>query len=282
LSTSAQDVSLEMPILTTGGSSAVLSQKPTPTEATELQMLSFYHFEELPNPLDARNNLFSKICDIPGLRGTFYLAKEGINAQLAVPPGEPLETLLEVCSTVFPFDPFVNCTPNLGDVVSIYTPTFNRLIVRVRDYILRDGLSNDVTLDWSDAGPELSSSDWHDQIQRAGTILIDCRNVYESDQGMFDGAIPLETDTFQDSWMKLNEITAELHRDSPIHIYCTGGIRCVKVGAYMKQHLKFSDIRRLEHGIVGYEKFLQGHPELGSSAFRGDNFLFDKRRLEKD
>jgi predicted sulfurtransferase len=268
----------------TGGSSAVLSQKPLPTDSTELQMLSFYHFEHLPDPLQARDELFESVQYIPGLRGTFYLAREGINAQLAVPPGEPLDSLLEVCSTVLPFDPFASKTPNLGDVVNIETPTFNRLIVRVRDYILRDGIPNEIgeSLDWSDAGPELSASEWHDQVKNDQAVLIDCRNLYESEQGTFQGAIPLGTDTFQDSWEKLDQITADLPRDAPVHIFCTGGIRCVKVGAYMKQHLNFSDVRRLEHGIIGYEKILEEHPEMGSSTFQGDNFLFDKRRFQEN
>lgn len=244
-------------------------------------MLSFYHFEALEDPLKARNDLFESVRHIPGLRGTFYLAKEGINAQMAVPPGEPLVTLLDACSTVLPFDQFVGNRPNLGDIVSVETPTFNRLIVRVRDYILRDGLSDNISLDWADAGPELSPSDWHNQVQREGTILLDCRNAYESEEGTFDGAVPLGTDTFQDTWEKLDEITTDLPRDAPVHIFCTGGIRCVKAGAYMKQHLNFSDVRRLEHGIVGYEKFLKEHPEMGPSKFQGDNFLFDKRRFDE-
>ncbi|KAG7356582.1 rhodanese domain containing protein [Nitzschia inconspicua] len=267
----------------TGGSSAVLSQKPDPTDASELQMLSFYHFEDIQDPLQARDSLFESINHIPGLRGTFYVAREGINAQLAVPPGEPLHTLLESCSTSLPFDPFANQTPNLGDVVSIDTPTFDRLVVRVRDYILRDGISHEIaaSLNWSDAGPELSPSEWHDQVQKDKVVLIDCRNLYESEQGTFDGAIPLGTATFQESWDKLERVTADLPKDAPVHIFCTGGIRCVKVGAYMKQHLKFSDVRRLEHGIIGYEKFLEEHPEMGTSTFQGDNFLFDKRRFEE-
>ena len=29
-------------------------------------------------------------------------------------------------------------------------------------------------------------------------------------------------------------------------IYCTGGIRCVKVGAYLKQHMGFERVARLQ------------------------------------
>lgn len=267
----------------TGGSLAVLSQKPLPSNATALQMLSFYHFEELLDPLQTRDDLFESVLNIPGLRGTFYLAKEGINAQLALPPGEPLETLLQACSKALPFDPFATQSPNLGDIVGIETPTFSRLIVRVRDFILRDRIPDDIgsSLDWADAGLELSPSNWHDQLQDDGSVLIDCRNLYESEQGTFDGAIPLVTNTFQDSWKKLDLLTAEMPKDEPVHIFCTGGIRCVKVGAYRKQHLNFSDVRRLEHGIIGYEKYVEKNQTLGTSIFRGENFLFDKRRMEE-
>jgi rhodanese-related sulfurtransferase len=207
-----------------GGSKAVLSQKPLPTDSQKLQMLSFYHFGHLHDPIQSRNDLFAAVKDISGLRGTIYLAREGINAQMAVPPGLPLEALLNACSTTLPFDPFVSNPPNLGEVVNIDTPTFNRLVVRVRDYILRAGIDD---LDWSDSGPELSPSDWHDSIKEENDfVLLDCRNSYESEQGTFDGAMPLGTETFQESWEQLEKMSTELPRDKPVYIFCTGGIRC--------------------------------------------------------
>ena len=263
----------------TGGSSAVLSQKPQPlpTNATQLQMLSFYHFEPVSNPLSVRDALFTSINAIPGLCGTIYVANEGVNAQLAVPL-ESLDGLLSACVSALPFDPFSENAANLGDVVDADTPTFNRLVVRVRDYILRDGIPQDVSLDWTDAGPELPPSEWHQQVQNEEAVVIDCRNVYESEEGTFEGALPLGTETFQESWEKIDELASQLDRTKPVHIFCTGGIRCVKVGAYMKQHLQFSNVKRLQHGIVGYDKWLEQQPDQ-TSAFSGNNFLFDKRRF---
>ena len=67
-------------------------------------------------------------------------------------------------------------------------------------------------------GQLLSPAEWHARLmemrelqeQGAGTeaggpttqlpIVLDCRNTYESDMGRFRGAVPLETDTFADSW----------------------------------------------------------------------------------
>ena len=272
---------------TTSGSPAVKSQKPLATNATELQMLSFYHFEPLPDPRACRDSLFESLQEIPGLRGTIYLASEGMNAQMAVPP-EDLDTLLQVILTDMLFlDPFENNPPNLGDVVPIDTPTFDRLIVRIRDFVLRDGIPSDIEeLDWSDdhPGPKLSPQEWYDEIVASSgntATLLDCRNGYESDQGTFQGAIPLNTDTFQQSWDKIDQLTEELPRDEPLMIFCTGGIRCVKVGAYLKQHLGFSNVKRLQHGIIGYHQHWLDQEGNNDSVWEGENFLFDKRRFEE-
>lgn len=272
----------------TSGSPAIKSQKPTPTNDTELQMLSFYHFEPLTDLLACRDSLFESLHVIPGLRGTIYLASEGVNAQMAVPPGKDLESLIGILSTHMPWDPFQENPPNFGDIVPIETPTFDRLIVRIRDFVLRDGIPAEIgeSLDWTDSGPELSPEEWLDEVVNdngdAAVTLLDCRNGYESDQGTFERAIPLETDTFQQSWNQIDQLTKELPRDEPLMIFCTGGIRCVKVGAYLKQHLGFSNVKRLQHGIIGYQQWADRNVGEEASVWKGENFLFDKRRFGEE
>ena len=67
-----------------------------------------------------------------------------------------------------------------------------------------------------------------------------------------------------------------------IMTYCTGGIRCVKVNAYLKQKLGYNNVYRLAHGIINYENWVSGNNnrEGGSitSKFFGTNYLFDGRR----
>ena len=60
-------------------------------------------------------------------------------------------------------------------------------------------------------------------------FYIDCRNNYESDVGLFEGAIPLNTTYFRETWDKLHEVLQGVDKDAKILTYCTGGIRCVKV-----------------------------------------------------
>ena len=42
----------------------------------------------------------------------------------------------------------------------------------------------------------------------------------------------------------------------------------------------FQNVKRLKHGIIGYERFLREQQRAEESLFNGKNFLFDKRRLE--
>ena len=90
------------------------------------------------------------------------------------------------------------------------------------------------------------------------------------------GAVPLNTSTFVESWPKLDEALADVSRDEPVHMFCTGGVRCVKAGAYVKQKLGFTDVRRLEHGVV--PTAVGGGS--GESRFEGENFCVRQARVE--
>jgi len=160
-------------------------------------------------------------------------------------------------------------------------------------------------LDWIDSGEEVSVLTWHERLQKnkannglhdedgqdrtsKGTdddvVLLDCRNAYESDVGKFQGAIPLETMTFKDTWRVLERVLANKDpRKTQVMIYCTGGVRCVKVGAYLKQRMGFENVARLQGGIVSYVRELKDQFKMVNtqfekqSLFRGINYVFDSR-----
>ena len=160
----------------------------------------------------------------------------------------------------------------------------------------------DYTLDWNKAGREVNSSIWNQGLENEETIVLDCRNSYESDVGIFDKAIPLNTTFFRESWDALDEILNDVPKDKPIMTYCTGGIRCVKINAYLEQKLGFTNVSRLAGGIISYVKEMQQNSEavtellpeessvhlernVGGSKFRGMNYVFDERmgsRVTKD
>lgn len=47
--------------------------------------------------------------------------------------------------------------------------------------------------------------------------------------GRFQNAIPLNTTKFSQSWEVIEEVLKDKPKDTPVLMYCTGGIRCVKV-----------------------------------------------------
>jgi len=100
----------------------------------------------------------------------------------------------------------------------------------------------------------------------------------------------LRTETFTETFSALDKILQDVPKESTkILTFCTGGIRCNKVNAYLKQKLGYHNIGKLKLGIISYEEWLKNEnkkvEEKGKcndskrSFFRGKNFLFDRRRL---
>lgn len=119
--------------------------------------------------------------------------------------------------------------------------------------------NSSMKLNWcKDTGTELTPMQWHKQLSNPppNGILLDCRNSYESNVGVFQGAVPLNTTFFRESWAVLDDILKDTPKDTPIYTYCTGGIRCVKVNAYLHQRMGFHNTHRLSGGIVSYTREL--------------------------
>ena len=128
-------------------------------------------------------------------------------------------------------------------------------------------------MEWHENVKKLSSLDVEDTDK---PILLDCRNSYETEVGKFVGAEPLETETFRESWDVLKDRLADTPKDAPIMTYCTGGIRCVKVGAYLTQELGFTNVSRLAGGIVAYDRTISEN-KGEKPLFEGTNYVFDGR-----
>lgn len=246
-----------------------------------LRMVSFYKFHEIDNPGLIAERL-KKIWGLLGIRGRVYVAKEGVNAQMAVPEmcwrdfvdamrGDWIERDVSV---VPPF--LCGVYLNEDGSVSRAEQPFDALHVRVREKVLADGLSS--SFDWSSAGTVLTPEQWHQQLEEAGdAIVVDCRNKYETEVGHFEGAETPNTQTFRDTWSWLENRLADVDRDRPVMTYCTGGIRCVKVNAYLEQKMGFRNTKRLGGGIVSYARKLEKAGRIGESKFRGINHVFDGR-----
>ncbi len=116
----------------------------------------------------------------------------------------------------------------------------------------------------------LSAEQWHNYLeQNPDVTLLDARNVYESEIGVFKGKnlIAPKINAFREIKEHLNDIDKE----KPVLTYCTGDVRCEYLSAYMKDK-GFKEVYHLEGGIVKYGQ------KYGENGFwDGKCFTFDER-----
>ncbi|EJL33774.1 putative sulfurtransferase [Novosphingobium sp. AP12] len=127
------------------------------------------------------------------------------------------------------------------------------------------------------AGTYVEPQDWNALIADPDTIVIDTRNDYEVAVGSFEGAIDPKTRSFRDfpGWFR-NErerlLSVGTGKKTKVAMFCTGGIRCEKSTAFLKQE-GIEEVYHLKGGILRY---LETVP-ASQSLWRGECFVFDQR-----
>ncbi|XP_064147769.1 thiosulfate sulfurtransferase/rhodanese-like domain-containing protein 2 isoform X2 [Loxodonta africana] len=106
--------------------------------------------------------------------------------------------------------------------------------------------------------------------EQSDTILLDCRNFYESKIGRFQGCLAPDIRKFSyfPSYVDKN---LELFREKRVLMYCTGGIRCERGSAYLKAKGVCKEVFQLKGGI---HKYLEEFPD---GFYKGKLFVFDER-----
>ena len=121
-------------------------------------------------------------------------------------------------------------------------------------------------------GDKIHPKNWNKIIKSNSTVLIDVRNKFEIKIGKFKNAINPYTNSFRDfpEFVK----NSKIDRNSKIAMYCTGGIRCEKASAYLKNK-GYKNIFQLEGGIIEYLKY--NLESKKKSMWNGECFVFDNR-----
>jgi UPF0176 protein len=217
--------------------------------------LSFDRFADFRQPLQA-------MCDDNQVKGTLLIAHEGINGTIA----GPQDGIKAVLAFLRSQPEFTNLEHKESWASSM---PFLRMKVRLKKEIVTMGVEN---IDPNRVvGTYVAPQDWNALISDPDTLVIDTRNDYETAIGTFRGAIDPKTKSFRDfpDWVKNN---TGLHNKPKIAMYCTGGIRCEKATAFMKEQ-GFEEVYHLKGGIL---KYLEEMPQE-QSLWDGACFVFDDR-----
>ena len=234
--------------------------------------VSFYQYAHIENPRLFRDHLFLMWSKLKVV-GRTYVAKEGINAQMAI----PIDYFQQFRDQLYEIDFLNGIRLNIAVDDAKVDFSFLKLKVKVRTKILADGL-DDESFDVTNKGIHLDAKEFNELTNNPDTILIDFRNHYESEVGYFKGSILPDVDTFRESLPFIEETYLKGNEDKKIVMYCTGGIRCEKASAWFK-HRGFENVHQLEGGIIKYANDCR---EKGiENKFIGKNFVFDERRGER-
>ena len=224
--------------------------------------------------LDDYESLRQPLLDLmlkEGVRGTLLLAPEGINGTIAG-TREGIDRVLSHLRSDPRFTP-LEVKESLHD-----QPPFLRSKVKLKREIVTMGVEG---IDPNrSVGTYVEPKDWNALLADPDLVLIDTRNDYEYQIGTFRGAINPNTESFREFPDYVRE-NLDPARDTRVAMFCTGGIRCEKSTAYLKEQ-GFSEVYHLRGGIL---KYLEEVPE-SESLWEGECFVFDERvavnhRLEK-
>lgn len=230
-------------------------------EPESWKIAAFYHFVDLPDRDDWADRMVDHGLKV-GLRGTVIFAPEGINSTCAGSPEAIDATIkllrsderfrdLEVKYSYAEFNPF----PKFKVKRKPEIVTFRQKGADPREVV----------------GTYLEPDEWNDLISDPDVITIDTRNDYEVKVGQFKGAINPETDDFT-AFAKFVDEHLASRKEQKIAMYCTGGIRCERSTAYLKQK-GFKNVYHLKGGILRYLEMMPKEQSL----WDGDCFVFDYR-----
>jgi UPF0176 protein len=213
------------------------------------------HFESLRQPLlDTMND--------NQVFGTLLLASEGINGTVSS-TRKGIDNLLA----------WLDKQPGLENIDSKESYDskipFYRTKVKLKKEIVTMGVEG---IDPKETvGTYVQPEDWNALISDPDVVVVDTRNDYEVKIGSFKNAIDPKTTTFREfpEWSKEH---LDPNTDKKVAMFCTGGIRCEKSTAFLKEK-GFDEVYHLQGGIL---KYLEKVPEK-DSLWQGECFVFDNR-----
>jgi len=234
-----------------------MSCKVRPDIMESFPVILFYKYVPVADP-----HAFAKtqriLCSALALKGRILIATEGINGTLAGPRNAIDHYIAALKDDVRFAD--IEVKVSEGDA-----GTFPKLVVKVRKEI--------VTLDCGEVQPDhdnqLSPSAWKQMMEEnPDAVVLDIRNRYESAAGKFENAVVCDIEHFRELPAYVDQL--ESLKEKRVLMYCTGGIRCEKASALLRER-GFEHVYQLHGGIISYQE------QFGNEHWLGECFVFDQR-----
>lgn len=228
---------------------------------TQIVICAMYKFVTLDNYKDIREPLLD-FMEAQGIKGTLLLAHEGINGTVSG-TREAIDSLLAWLNKDERINP-ISYKESFED-----SQPFYRTKVKLKKEIVTMGVEG---IDpRKTVGTYVKPQDWNDLISDPEVTVIDTRNDYEVGIGTFKHAINPKTETFREFPQYVAD-NMDPTKNKKVAMFCTGGIRCEKSTAFMKEQ-GYEEVYHLEGGIL---KYLEDVPKE-ESLWEGDCFVFDNR-----
>eukprot|EP00892_Ulva_mutabilis_P009719 jgi/Ulvmu1/7119/UM034_0025.1 len=254
-------------------------------------VINFYHLSDIAKPGETaamhKDYIQEQGWDI---RGRIYISFQGVNAQFSGPREDAIA-----------YTSWVASQPEFKGVVWREYPVekhmFPKLRLKFRPNLisLRGGMEDLPVTDATNRAKPLAPAEWRQMLRDAapvrqsesppnltGTdvpqapIILDVRNGYEWDAGHFQGAERPQEDEFNETPRRdegedaVPEYLRGADPDTPVMMYCTGGIRCDIYSTFLRQQ-GFRNLYSLEGGIQNYLE------EEGADRWNGALYVFDDR-----
>jgi UPF0176 protein len=223
-----------------------------------MNVATFYRFVSL----DDTRAVAARVHDLATqytLRGTFLIAREGINATLT---GAAVARFIEQLER----DPRFSQLRVRYSHGEAGNPIFYRLKIKLRDELISMRCAVDPA---RRTGLHVDAREWNRLLDQPDVTVIDARNRYEVALGSFPGAIDPGTRSFRE--FPAFAATLDPVRHRRVALFCTGGIRCEKASALLLER-GFDEVYQLDGGILSYLA------DVGAdNRFSGECFVFDQR-----
>lgn len=227
----------------------------------QITVCALYKFVRLTDFEAIRPRLLN-VMETNDVKGTLLLAEEGINGTIAGTQAG-IDAVLG----------FLRSDQRLSEFSYknsfVAENPFPRTKVKLKKEIVTmgvEGIDPNLTV-----GTYVQPKDWNELISDPEVLLVDTRNDYEIEIGTFKNAVNPNTETFREfPEYVANNLDNSKHKK--VAMYCTGGIRCEKSTAYLKEQ-GFEEVYHLEGGIL---KYLEEVPKE-ETLWQGECFVFDGR-----